>query len=234
MKDTLVCVIAHPDDEAFGPSGTLAKLAHIYDVHIVCVTDGQSDPRFHTTPGESLTKLRAEELRQSATLLGAVQVHFLHFQDGTLNNNQYHEIATKLSALCDILKPTVFMTNDLKGNSGHLDHVAVAMVTSFVYEKRTDMQGILYNCVPRAVSDVMREYFVFFPHGYDVGDVDIVVDVTDVLEKKLAAARCHQTQATDVERVTKRWLAQDKQEELFLMESRSDAFVADMKKLLGQ
>lgn len=231
-KNSLVCVIAHPDDEAFGPSGTLAKLSQFYDVHIVCVTDGQSDPRFHTNPGESLAKLRAAELRQSAALLGAKEVHFLHFQDGTLNNNQYHEIAAKLSALCDAITPAVFMTNDLKGNSGHLDHVAVAMVTSFVYEKRKGMQGILYNCVPRAVSDVMREYFVFFPHGYETSDVDLVVDVSDVLEKKLAAARCHQTQAADVERVTKRWLAQEKQEELFLVESRNEEFVTEIRKIL--
>ncbi len=232
-KNSLVCVVAHPDDEAFGPSGTLVKLSQFYDVHIACVTDGQSDPRFHASSGESLAKLRAEELQQSATLLGAKEIHFLHFQDGTLNNNQYHEIAAKLTALCDAIQPTVFMTNDLKGNSGHLDHVAVAMVTSFVYEKRAEVQGILYNCVPRAVSDAMREYFVFFPHGYDVADVDLVVDVSDVFEKKLAAARCHASQAADVERVTKRWLAQEKQEELFLIESRSDAFVIEMKKLLG-
>ncbi len=228
-----MCVVAHPDDEAFGPSGTLAKLAQFYDVHIVCVTDGQSDPRFHATPGESLAAIRAEELLKSAALLGAKAVHFLHFQDGTLNNNQYHEIAEKLNVLCDKIRPMFFMTNDLKGNSGHLDHVAVAMVTSYVYQKRTDVQGILYNCVARAVSDAMREYFVFFPHGYEPKDVDFVVDVTDVLEKKLAAARCHMSQAADVERVTKRWLGQKKQEELFLIEAKSDDLVAILKKQLG-
>lgn len=232
MKKSLLCVIAHPDDEAFGPSGTLVKLSKFYDVHIVCITDGQSDPRFHATPGESLAALRAKELQQSAKLLGASSVHFLHFQDGTLNNNQYHEVAEKLSALCDELKPTMFVTNDLKGNSGHLDHVAVAMVSSFVYERRPDVQGILYYCVARQVSDAMREYFVYFPHGYQTKDVDLVVDVTDVFEKKLAAARCHQTQAADVARVTKRWLAQDKQEELFLVESKNEGFVEEMKKIL--
>ena len=232
MNNSLFCVVAHPDDEAFGPSGTLAKLSKLYDVHIVCVTDGQADPRFHATPGESLATLRAEELRKSAALLGAKDVHFLHFQDGTLNNNQYHEIASKLNELCDKYHPKLFMTNDLKGNSGHLDHVAVAMVTSFVYQKRVEVDAILYNCVPRAVSDVMREYFVFFPHGYEARDVDLVVDVTDVLEKKLEAARCHGSQAADVERVTKRWLSQAKQEELFLIEARSEEVVAEVRKML--
>lgn len=233
MKNTCICTIAHPDDEAFGPSGTLAKLSKIYDVHIVCVTDGQSDPRFHATPGESLSKRRAEELRKSATLLGAKDVHFLHFQDGTLNNNQYHLIADKIIDLCEQLHPVLFVTNDQRGNSGHLDHVAVSMVTSFVYSKRESVQAILYNCVPREVSDAMREYFVYFPHGYQKEQVDLVVDVSEVFDQKLAAARCHESQAADVERVTKRWLAQSTREEWFLVESRSKEYVTEIKQLLG-
>ena len=73
MKKTVFCIIAHPDDEAFGPAGTLALLAKTEDVHVVCVTDGASDPRFHPIGGKTLSKIRKEELAASARALGVAK-----------------------------------------------------------------------------------------------------------------------------------------------------------------
>lgn len=225
MKKTVVCVIAHPDDEAFGPSGTLAKLAKIYDVHIVCVTDGDADPRFHTIGGATLAEIRAKELEASAKTLGAVGVHFLHFQDGSLNNNLYHDVAKKIQSLVDALTPTLLITTELRGVSGHLDHVAVAMITSYVYHKTPDIDAILYHCTNKQTSDAMTDYFIYFPPGFEREQVDSVVDISDVFEKKLAAARCHQSQKKDVDRTTKRWLTLPK-EEWFLVTKRSGVNVS--------
>ena len=115
MRKTVLCVIAHPDDEAFGPSGTLAKLAVNHDVHIVCVTDGASDPRFHAIGGKKLSDLRVEELRASAAVIGAKEVHFLHYKDGSLCNNIYHDVADKLNELCKKIKPSLLITTELRG-----------------------------------------------------------------------------------------------------------------------
>lgn len=222
MKKSVVCVIAHPDDEAFGPSGTIAKLSRTYDAHIVCVTDGQSDPRFHASPGESLAQLRDAELRKSAKILGAKEVHFFHFQDGTLNNNQYHVVAEKLIAVCNMVKPSLIITNELRGVSGHLDHVAVGLISSFVYTKLLFIDAILYNCTTREVSEAMQEYFVFFPPGFKKEDVDLVIDVSEQLDQKIAAAQCHESQAADVARVTARWKTQHVQEEWFFVTKRKE------------
>jgi LmbE family N-acetylglucosaminyl deacetylase len=41
-KRTLLAVFAHPDDESFGPGGTLARYAvEGMDVHLVCATNGK-------------------------------------------------------------------------------------------------------------------------------------------------------------------------------------------------
>jgi LmbE family N-acetylglucosaminyl deacetylase len=71
----------------------------------------------------------------------------------------------------------------------------------------------------------MGEYFVFFPPGFEKKDVDMVVDIEDVFEQKLDAARCHTSQQGDVDRVTARWMRMPK-EEWFLVTSRtSSAFL---------
>ncbi|MFZ5535305.1 MAG: PIG-L deacetylase family protein [Patescibacteria group bacterium] len=225
MKKTVFCVIAHPDDEAFGPSGTIAILAKTYEVHVICVTDGASDPRFHPVGGKTLADMRKDELAASANALGVAKVHMLGFADGTLNNNTYHAIADALQKLVDAHKPSLLITTELRGVSGHLDHVAVAMVTSYVYSKNADIDAIWYNCASRDVSDSMQDYFVFFPPGFLREEVDMVVDISGVFTQKVAAAHCHTSQQKDVDRVVTRWMTVPK-EEWFFVTKRRDVAIA--------
>lgn len=222
MKKAVFCIIAHPDDESFGPSGTLAILSKTEDVHVICVTDGASDPKFHPIGGKTLSKLRVEELKASTHALGVQHVHMLGFEDGTLSNNIYHDIAEKIQTLVDTYHPSLLITTELRGVSGHLDHVAVAMVTSYIYQKNSSIDAIWYNCASRDASDAMRDYFVYFPHGFHRHEVDMVVDISGVFAQKVAAAMCHQTQIKDADRVVKRWMETPK-EEWFFVEKRRDS-----------
>lgn len=217
-----MCVIAHPDDEAFGPSGTLALLARTYDVHIVCVTDGAADPRFHPVGGKKLSDLRTQELITSASKLGIKHIHFLHFQDGTLSNNLYHEVAQKITTLVKKYTPSLLITYEMRGISGHLDHVAVSMISSFVYRENRTIDAIWYYCTSKSNSNLMGKYFVFFPEGFERDAVDMIVDVRSVFAKKIAAAKCHKTQYKDALGVIAKWLVSPK-EELFLVTASNPA-----------
>lgn len=209
---------AHPDDEAFGPSGLIAKISSTHDIHLVCVTDGASDSRFHAM-GDTLKPLRKKELQKSAGILGVKKVYFFNYQDGSLSNNLYHEVADKITKIADTVRPTCIVTMENRGVSGHLDHVAVSMIASYVYRNMDSIDAILYQVASKAVSDSMQDYFIYFPPGFERKDVDLVVDISDVLDKKIAAAKCHDTQMKDVLRVTKRWLELPK-EEWFLVTKR--------------
>ncbi len=217
-KKTVLVVTAHPDDEAFGPSGLIAKISGRYDVHLVCVTDGASDSRFHAM-GAKLGPIRKEELKKSAAILGVKKVHFFNYQDGSLSNNLYHEIAEKMTRLAEEIHPTFIITMENRGVSGHLDHVAVSMIASFVYRNLPFIDAILYNVATKTASDAMADYFIYFPPGFERKDVDLIVDISDVLDTKIAAARCHDTQMKDVLRVTARWQKMPK-EELYLVTKR--------------
>src|ERR1700738_4566437 len=104
MRKTIACIFAHPDDEAFGPSGTIAKLAKENDVYLLCATKGQAGK----DSGNSKRKLherRAEEVKESAKILGVKSVVFLGFVDGQLSNNLYHQLAEKIIKHLKKLRP---------------------------------------------------------------------------------------------------------------------------------
>ncbi|MBI4159549.1 PIG-L family deacetylase [Candidatus Wolfebacteria bacterium] len=85
---TIVCIFAHPDDEAFGPGGTIAKLAKKNRVYIICATKGEAGKDSRRKKMGVLHDHRASELVASAKILGVKKVYFLGFKDGTLSNRK--------------------------------------------------------------------------------------------------------------------------------------------------
>ena len=208
---TLVCVFAHPDDEAFGPGGTIAKLSKKFNIYLLCATKGeegqvQGIKRSKSTKSiKSLGEIRAEELRKSAKILGVKKVYFLGFQDGTLSNNLYHELARKIKHHLLKLKPQTVLTFEPRGVSGHIDHITVSMVTSFVVQKLSFVKTVLQFCRPESFARRRQNYFIYFPPGYKKSEIDKVVDISKVWNKKIEAMKEHKSQFKDFERIMKRF-----------------------------
>lgn len=188
----LVCIFAHPDDEAFGPSGTILNYARKIPVELICVTSGDY-PR-----DEEKGRMREAELINSSQILGIKKVHFLRFHDGELCNNNYHSISDKIKEILDEVKPDTIMTFDQNGVSGHLDHIAVSMISTYLYERLKYIKQIMYFCNASGVKKLMgKKYFVYFPPGVDEESTDLVVDVSKVWKTKLNAMKAHISQVKD-------------------------------------
>src|SRR3990167_7103340 len=185
---TIACVFAHPDDEAFGPGGTIAKLAKDNEIHIICCTDGD-----HQNKG--LKNIRDKELLASAKILGVKHVHFLNFVDGSLCNNLYHHLADEIKKKLDELKPETLITFDANGVSGHLDHIAVTSVINWLFPKLTYLKKILYFTNPEKIANNITDYFVYFPPGRT--NPDEIVDVSEVWQTKVTAMNTHVSQKSD-------------------------------------
>lgn len=196
----IVAIFAHPDDEAFGPGGSLAKLTKHHDVYIICVTRGDAGNN-HSGTATPLADIRADEMRASAKILGVKAVFFLRFADGSLCNNLYHDVANQIRAVLDKLQPSLIMTFEHLGVSGHLDHIAVSMITTFLFEKLAYIKTIYYFCNPIQFKKHFKDYFIYFPPGYKKSQIDKTIDVRDVWEKKLAAMREHKSQRPDIDKL---------------------------------
>ena len=220
MRKTVVGIFAHPDDEAFGPGGTLAKLAKDNDVYLLCATKGEvgqiQNPEFRIK-NQNLSKIREEELRNAAKILGVKKVYFLGFKDGTLSNNLYHELSAKIKRHLMKLKPQTLITFEPQGVSGHIDHIAVSMATSFVFWKLPFVKNLWQAC--RLYSKERfekQDYFIYFPKGYNRREIDKIVDTTKFWDKKIKAMMCHKSQLGDIKRILK-FVEKMPKEEYFLV-----------------
>lgn len=181
----IACVFAHPDDEAFGPGGTIAKFSRDHNVYIICCTN-----KNHS--------LRHDELLESAKVLGVKKVIFLDFEDGELSNNKYPLLVSRLKIHLQKLRPSIIITFHPNGVSGHIDHMAVTSVINYLFDKLKFIKKIMYFCMRDSERKLISDYFVHMPAGYTKNDVDEIIDISDVLGVKEQAAQKHKSQLKDM------------------------------------
>jgi LmbE family N-acetylglucosaminyl deacetylase len=143
-KKRLLAVFAHPDDESFGPGGTLALYARRgVETHLICMTRGEAGkiPQELAQSYDTVAELREAELRCAAAQLGLTQIHFLDYRDsgmaGTPDNHHpnalaaapLEDVAAKVTHHIRLLQPHVVLTHDPRGGYLHPDHIATHNAT---------------------------------------------------------------------------------------------------------
>ena len=208
MKRLLVTV-AHPDDEAFGPAGTIAKYANDgVEVHLLCATRGEAGEWHEESRAENkkIHHIREEELLKSAKVLSVTKVQLLDFIEGKLCNDNYHQLAEKIIKKIETFKPQVIVTLDRLGISGHLDHIAVSMVTTFAHRKTQIANKLYYHVLPKSwYEERMKKYFIYFPEGYGEKDITTRIDFSKFWDIKQKSMLIHQSQRKDALNILKGW-----------------------------
>jgi len=200
----IVGFFAHPDDETFGPGGTIALLAQKNDVYVICTTSGQQGENNLSTHSEkSISEIRQEELKRASSIIGVKEVFFLGFEDGRLCNKDYHEIASQVTEILNTLEPEILITFENRGVSGHIDHITISMIASYVFHRLTYIKELWYYCLNQKYANRERQdgYFVYFPPGYAESEIDKIVDTSSVWETKVKAMHEHKSQIKDVESI---------------------------------
>ncbi len=177
-KQTLLAVLAHPDDESFGMGGTLALYAaRGVDVHLVCATRGEvGEVSTELLKGyNSIAELREAELRCAAGHLGLKGVHFLDYRDsgmdGSLDNQHpnalaaqpLEAVAAKVVGYIRQLRPQVVLTFDPIGGYRHPDHIAIHNATVRAFEQ-VGNPGFALDGLPP--YQPQRLYFHTMPHSF--------------------------------------------------------------------
>ena len=155
MSKTILAVFAHPDDEAFGTGGTLARCAgEGHRVALVCATRGEvgeiSDDRLATP--ETLGQVREQELRCAAAKIGVSELIFLNYRDsgmaGTPENRHpkafinvpAEQVVAEIVRIIRKVKPQIVITFEPNGGYGHPDHIAIHRHTLAAFHLSADRQ----------------------------------------------------------------------------------------------
>ncbi len=153
MSQRLLAVFAHPDDESFGPAGTLAVHAAAgVQVHLATMTDGAAGaPAAGFPDGDGLAQIRREELRAAARTLGVILHHFAYRDSGYTGDTRNHDPQAfmnvdpqapleELVALIRRLRPDVVMSHDEHGGYHHPDHIRCHLLARAAFEAAGDPQ----------------------------------------------------------------------------------------------
>jgi len=209
MKKIIFGIFAHPDDEAFGPSGTLLMETKAgNDVHLITLTLGDAGTNPDNVP--DLAAVREKEWHEAGRLIGAKSMHFLGYKDGQLNNLAMLEIYGKLIALIqDIVRDEPedveieFMSMDTNGISGHIDHIVAGRSACYAFYKlkETDprVTRLRLTCIPKTFLPVSNTHWLYMDAGRDESEIGEVVDARQYYDEIIAIMRAHHSQRGDGE-----------------------------------
>jgi LmbE family N-acetylglucosaminyl deacetylase len=133
----LLCITAHPDDEA-GAFGGALLLYHNRGVEtsVVCLTEGTAARnRGISKTNEELAGLRREEFAASCKILGIAHGEVLTYSDSKLDHADLYQIVGDLVLRIRRLRPQVMLTFGPDGGlTGHLDHAMAGTFATLAFE----------------------------------------------------------------------------------------------------
>ncbi|ACU76240.1 LmbE family protein [Catenulispora acidiphila DSM 44928] len=179
---TLMAVHAHPDDEATGTGGILARYAAegIRTVLVTCTDGGCGDGPGGVKPGEpghdpvAVAALRRQELKASCDILNITHLETLDYADSGMMGwptndapesfwrTPVEQSAARLADLIRHYEPDVVVTYDENGFYGHPDHIQANRVTVAALALTELTPKLYWTTMPRSAMqnfmETMREF----------------------------------------------------------------------------
>ena len=186
----VLVVTPHPDDAEFGVAGTVAKWTREGKqvVYVVCTNGnkGTSDP--DVKPDE-LAKIRQNEQRAAAEILGVREVVFLENQDQGLEDTP--EFRKQIVRMIRRYRPETVVTADpYRRYIWHRDHRIAGQVTiDAVFPYARD-----HLAYPDLLEEGLQPHKVREMLFWASENINFRSDVTATFDLKLAALRCHKSQ----------------------------------------
>lgn len=200
----IMAVAAHPDDIESWCAGTLARSIDAgATVRLLLVTSGDkgSDDR-QATPAEVAAR-REREALDAARSLGIVEVAFLRYSDGEVEDTR--ALRGEIVAYIRRWRPAVLFTHDPEHPYppylSHRDHRVVGRVAlDAVYPLARDRLSF-----PEQADQGLRPHAVGAVWLFASERPDTYVDISAGLERKIAARLAHKSQTTDAAALRQGW-----------------------------
>ena len=192
VPDSAMVIFAHPDDAEIGSGGVVARwVAAGCEVTYVLCTNGDSGTADRSLTPDELAKRRAVEQRAAADFMGVQNVVMLGYPDGELEDTR-ELLGNIVHAIRRYRPHTVFVHDPyrMKGFQ-HRDHRKAGIATTdAVYPFARD-----HLHFPEQITrDGLEPHKVRELWYWGMDEPNVIVDVTDSIDKQIAALVRHESQ----------------------------------------
>jgi LmbE family N-acetylglucosaminyl deacetylase len=201
----LMCVTAHPDDEAGEFGGSLRVYSDRgVETCVICLTPGQAAThRGNAKSDQELIAIRRREFASSCEILGVSYGFVLDYPDGKLHRQDVYNVACELTRRVREFRPQVMLTFGTEGGvTGHTDHSMASLFATLAFQwagRNNRFPEQLTNGV--APHRIDKLYYATANIGIPgkqpvtLAPASAVIEIGEHLETKFAAFRAHTSQA---------------------------------------
>lgn len=202
----LLCITAHPDDEAGGFGGALLRYAERgVPTHVICLTAGTAAThRGEARNNDELGAARRREFAASCKLLKVTQGTVLGYPDGALERQDFQTVVADLTRRVRELHPEVIITFGPEGAfTAHVDHsmVSIFATMAFHWAARSNRfaDQLKDGLTPHQTQKLYYATALFTlpdrqPVSLPPASATLALSPRE-LETKIAAFKCHTSQA---------------------------------------
>jgi LmbE family N-acetylglucosaminyl deacetylase len=200
----LMCVTAHPDDEAGGFGGSLA-LYHDRGVEtcVICLTAGQAAThRGGAKDDRELAALRRKEFAASCEILKVSRSAVLDYPDGKLYRQDLYRVVCDLTLYIREFRPHVMIAFGPEGGvTGHDDHSMASVFTTLAFHwagrnnRYPDQLKTLSAHRPQKLYYATANFALPDRQPITLAPETAIIDIGNHLETKITAFKAHTTQA---------------------------------------
>ena len=187
----MLVIAAHPDDEALGCGGVIARRVNEgVHVHLAFLADGVGARGKMRSAKQALLKDRREAAYRASEIMGAASVHFDDLPDNRLDSVPLLDIIHRVEALIERYQPETVLTHH--AGDLNIDHRRVhqAVMTACRPQPGHPVQTILCFEVPSSTEwQVPGGGEAFVPNWFE--------DITGTLPQKLKALEAYATEMRD-------------------------------------
>ncbi len=185
MKNSVLVIAAHPDDEVLGCGGTIARLsAEGKSVSVVFLADGVTSREQNEVPNQHKISTRHISANNACKIIGAQISGFGDFPDNQFDKIPMLKIIKYVETMIEKHSPDTIFTHsacDL-----NIDHKIAnqAVVTACRPQKGYPVKTILFFETPSSTEWQVPGFVnLFAPNWF--------VDITDTINLKLKALRAY-------------------------------------------
>lgn len=190
VKNKILIIAAHPDDEVLGCGGTIARFAKMGN-RIFCLFLGKGKTSRYYQEKKSAIKreqtILEKEAKEAAKILGISELFFENFPDQKYDSIPLLNIVKAIEKIKEKLKPNIIFTHH--AGDLNLDHQVTlkAVLTACRPLKRETVKKIYSFEIPSSTEwgiPKRKDYFV----------PNVFIDISNTFRKKIKALKTYKSE----------------------------------------